>query len=67
MNFNYLEFISQNFSLLTFELFLKGILIYFFVVWIAIIVWVTRDISNRTNNIVFQILSLLTVVIGTPL
>lgn len=43
------------------------IIIYFFIVWIAIIVWVTRDIINRTNNILFQIFSILTVLLGTPL
>ncbi|MDD5769832.1 MAG: zinc ribbon domain-containing protein [Candidatus Gracilibacteria bacterium] len=66
-DFDYLKFLSNTFSLLTFESFLKLIVIYFFIVWISIIIWVIRDIINRTNNIFFQIFSILTVVIGTPL
>lgn len=66
-NFDYIWFLSNTFSLLTFETFLKMIIIYFFIVWIAIIVWVTRDIINRTNNILFQIFAILTVLLGTPL
>lgn len=66
-NFDYLSFLSNTFSLLTFESFLKLIIIYFFIVWIAIIIWVTRDIINRTNNVLLQIFSILTVLLGTPL
>lgn len=66
-HFDYLTFISNTFSILTFESFLKLIIIYFFVVWVAIIVWVTRDIINRTNNILLQIFSILTVLLWTPL
>jgi len=40
---------------------------YFFVIWIAIIIWVVKDISNRTNSIFLQILSILIVVLFTPL
>lgn len=65
--FDYLTFIANTFSILTFESFLKLIIIYFFVLWIAIIVWVTRDIINRTNNILLQIFSILIVLLWTPL
>ncbi len=67
MTFDYINFLSNIFSVLTFETFLKMILIYFFIVWIAIIIWVTKDIINRTNNILLQIFSILTVLFGTPL
>lgn len=67
INFDYIWFLSKIFSDLTFESFLKLIVIYFFIVWIAIIVWVIRDIINRTNNIFLQILSIFTVLIWTPL
>lgn len=66
-NFNYLGFLWTVFSLLTFETLLKVLVIYFFIVWIAIIVWVTKDIINRTNNILLQIFSILTVLVWTPL
>ncbi|MDD5212910.1 MAG: zinc ribbon domain-containing protein [Candidatus Gracilibacteria bacterium] len=54
-------------SLITFETFLKLLALYFFVFWIAIIIWVTKDIINRTNNILLQILSISTVLFLTPL
>jgi hypothetical protein len=66
-NFDYIWFLSWIFSVLTFETFLKILAVYFFIVWIAIIVWVTKDIINRTNNIFYQIFSILTVLILTPL
>lgn len=54
-------------SLITFETFLKMLALYFFIFWIAIIIWVTKDIINRTNNILLQILSISTVLFLTPL
>jgi hypothetical protein len=62
-NFDYLGFLGNIVSVLTFESFLKLLVIYFFIVWIAIIVWVTKDIINRTNNILFQIFSIITVIV----
>lgn len=38
-----------------FNLILKLILIYFAALWIALILWVTRDAINRSNNLLFQI------------
>ncbi len=67
INFDYLWFLSYVLSLLTFETFLKLVVVYFFIVWIAIIIWVTRDIINRSNNILLQIFSILTVLVWTPL
>lgn len=52
---------------ITFEFILKLIIIYFFIVWIAIVVWVIKDIWNRTDSILFQILCILIVLILTPL
>ena len=65
--FDYIWFLSGVFSMLTFESFLKLIVIYFFIVWIAIVIWVTKDIINRTNNILYQIFSIFTVLLWTPL
>lgn len=67
INFDYIWFLSNIFSMMTFESFLKLIVIYFFIVWIAIIIWVTKDIINRTNNILYQIFSIFTVLLWTPL
>lgn len=67
INFDYIWFISNIFSMLTFEFFLKLIIIYIFIIWVAIIIWVTRDIINRTNNILIQVFSILIVLIWTPL
>lgn len=53
--------------MVTFEGVLKLMIGYFFLVWFAIIVWVTKDIIHRTNNIFYQILSIIIVLIGTPL
>lgn len=64
---NYINILWNIWNSLTLELFIKMIIIYFFIVWIAIIVWVTKDIINRTNNILLQIISILTVLILTPL
>ena len=33
---------------ITFETFLKFLVIYFIIVWVAILVWVIKDITNRT-------------------
>ncbi len=65
--FDYIGFLSWMFSMLTFESFLKLVVIYFFIVWIAIVIWVTKDIINRTNNILYQIFSIFTVLLWTPL
>ena len=41
-------------------------LAYIAVLWIALILWVTKDITNRTNNILFQILCISLVIFLTP-
>lgn len=51
---------------MTLENIIKFIVIYFFIIWVAIIVWVIKDIRVRTNNILFQIISVLIVLIWTP-
>lgn len=52
---------------ITFEFALKFFIIYFFVIWIALIVWVIKDISIRTTNIYFQIISVFIILFLTPL
>lgn len=58
-----------NFLLIhtTIENTIKFFILYFFIVWIAILVWVIRDITNRTESIFLQIFSVMSVLILTPL
>lgn len=48
--------LEELFSSPIFEWGLKGVLIYAAIFWIALVVWVTRDVINRTNNLFFQIM-----------
>jgi len=41
-------------------------ILYFFVIWISLLVWVIKDISNRTDKLYLQIISILTILIFTP-
>lgn len=52
-----LQNMVQNSNL--FELFLKLVLIYFAILWISLIVWVTRDVITRSNSVIFQAISIL--------
>lgn len=54
----------KNFNL---ELFFKIIIAYIFLVWISLIIWVVKDITNRTNNIFYQLISVFIIVFWTPL
>ena len=42
-----------------FDWVIVGILVYLGVLWFALIVWVARDVVNRTNNVLFQIFAIL--------
>lgn len=59
-------YLQAMWEAVTFEFALKLWVIYFFVIWIALIVWVIKDISIRTNNIFFQIIAVLTILILSP-
>ncbi|MDR1944776.1 MAG: hypothetical protein LBQ59_01460 [Candidatus Peribacteria bacterium] len=54
------DFLAEN---VTFEIAFKVIVGYFFIVWIALIVWVIKDISVRTNSVFFQIFCILTILV----
>lgn len=54
-----------NSSLISY--FFIGILVYIAILWIAIILWVTKDIINRTNNVFMQIFCISLVIFLTPL
>lgn len=59
----YIKYMWEN---ITFESILKFSVIYFFIVWIAVIIWVIKDISNRTDSVILQIISILIVLLLTP-
>lgn len=40
-----------------------GVIIYLILLWIALVIWVAKDIVSRTNNILFQLISILIVLI----
>ena len=46
---------------------LQGIVIYLAILWIATIIWVSKDANNRSNSILFQIFAVLVVIVLTPL
>lgn len=58
------SYILENIQI---EWVVKFFVLYFFVVWIAILVWVIRDITNRTDNVFLQLFAILSVLILTPL
>lgn len=65
MNYDYAWTIGGFFT--DFENILKLVIIYLLILWASVIIWVTKDIINRTNNIFLQIFSILTVLVWTPL
>jgi len=56
-------FLYEN---ITFELFIKFIICYLFIIWFALLAWVIKDIWNRTNSIFLQIVSILIMLIFPP-
>lgn len=56
-------FLIEN---VTIEIALKIIIAYFFIVWIILVIWVMKDISIRTNSLLFQVFCVLTILILTP-
>ncbi len=52
-----MEFIEEFYNLFnspTFGLVIKVVTIYIALLWISLIIWVARDVINRSNNIIFQ-------------
>lgn len=56
--------ISSNMSI---DLGIKLVLGYFFIIWGAFIIWVIKDITNRTANILIQTLSIFIILFLTPI
>ena len=59
-------YLQAMWEAVTFEFALKLGIIYFFIIWIALVVWVIKDISIRTNNLFFQIIAVLTILLLSP-
>jgi len=60
-------YLQSMWEAVTFEFALKLAILYFFITWIVLIIWVIKDISIRTNNIFYQIFSVLIILALTPL
>lgn len=60
----YMQLLYEN---INFENVLKFVIIYFFIIRISLIIWVIKDIINRSSSIIFQILCILIITIWTPL
>lgn len=67
IDFQLQSFWEKIWNMITIEFIVKFLIVYFFIVWIALVIWVIKDISIRTNSILFQIFSVLIVLIWTPL
>lgn len=59
-NLNFLQWLSP-------DIVVRTVVIYFFIVWFCVVVWVVRDVTNRTRSILFQVLSIIMVLFLTPL
>lgn len=59
-------FIENIYSSITFDFFIKLVVVYFFILWIAILLWVIKDITNRTDNVFLQVVSILIILFLTP-
>lgn len=61
---NLYNFIASN---ITIDSVIKFVVIYFFILWWAFVIWIVKDITNRTTNIFLQSFSILIVIFLTPI
>lgn len=61
------KYIEVIWTTITFEFAFKFFVVYFFIIWIALLIWVIKDISIRTNNLFIQIISIFIILFLTPL
>lgn len=54
-------------SVMSIDLAIKLVLGYFFIIWAAFIIWVIKDITNRTTNILVQTVSIFIILFFTPI
>ncbi len=56
----YMQMLYDN---INFENVLKFVIIYFFIIRISLIIWVIKDIINRSGNIFFQMFCILLITV----
>lgn len=61
---NFYHFIINN---ITVDWIIKFTILYFFIIWWAFVIWVVKDITNRTTNIFVQLISIVLVIFLTPI
>ncbi len=63
-----LESLLNSFkSILSLDVFLKIILAYSLIIWLACAVWVIKDITTRTTSIFVQVFAILLIILFTPI
>jgi hypothetical protein len=67
LEYDLTPYIEQLYNNITFETVIKFMIVYFFIIWIALLIWVTKDIVNRTTSVILQIISILIILLWTPL
>lgn len=66
MNIDIPMIMAFLYDTITFDVFIKFAIVYFFIIWIALLLWVIKDISNRTDNLILQVFSILIILFLTP-
>ena len=59
--------LSTAFANMSIDLGIKLVLGYFFIIWGAFIIWVIKDITNRTTNVFLQAFSIFIILFFTPI
>lgn len=67
INIDLSPYIQTLYDNINFENVLKFVIIYFFIIRISLIIWVIKDITNRTSSILFQMICILIITFWTPL
>lgn len=67
LNFDLTPYLQALYDNINFENVIKFMIIYFFIIRISLIIWVIKDIINRSSNVIFQLFCILIITLGTPL
>lgn len=59
-------YIDMLYNSIDYKFVIQFIVVYFFIMWISLIIWVFKDIRNRTTNVFFQFFCILIPIILTP-
>ena len=51
---------------LSLDMIIKGIIVYLLIIWAAFIIWVIKDISNRTTSLILQTVAIMLIIGLTP-